>query len=126
GVREIEMIFRALHVVAHGAAAELGARGELRLAERKPIAACGANLNDTARGSRAVQRCARRTLHHLDALDVEGVEVGGRLGQNDAVDDDQRRVALVDARRRPQLDADAVSWLRRWYDRYAGDLPLNR
>ena len=43
-------------------------------------------------------------LRSADELDVR---------QNHAVDDDERRVALVDARRRAQLNADAVARLRR-------------
>src|SRR6185503_51165 len=32
------------------------------------------DLDDAGGGVRAVERCRRRTLHHLDALDVVGIE----------------------------------------------------
>ena len=120
------MILRALHVAAHRAAAVLRAKRELRLSHREPVAARRADLNDAVRRARPVQRRARRALHDFDALDIERVEIGRRLRQNHAVHDDERRRALVDARRRSELNADAVARLRRTHHRHAGDLALNR
>src|SRR4029078_832947 len=46
GVRRVEVVLRSRHVVVQRAAAELRANGELRLTQRKPVAAGGLHVNE--------------------------------------------------------------------------------
>ena len=70
-------------------------------------AALRPDLDDAGRGARPVQRRGRRALHHLDALDVQGVQVHQARAQDHPVHDVERVLATaagVDARRAPQQD----------------------
>ena len=124
------MVARPVDLASELIRADLGARGHSRGARREVGAAARADLDHARRGARSVERRGRGALHDLDALDVRCLEVGRRpregLGQDHAIDDDERRVRATDARWAPELNVGSTAGLSAGDDGDARHLALNR
>ena len=81
-------------------------RAELHALRRVPPG-LRRDVDDAVAGSRPIERRTRSALHHLDGLDVAGVQVRERAIDDHAVHDDERVLApagRVERRRPAQQD----------------------
>src|SRR5690606_20177244 len=101
------------------------AEGEARALRGQRAAPAGPDVDHARPGARAVQRGGGRALDDLDALDVEGRQVDARLREYHVVDDDERCVAAVDARRRAEEDRGLRAGPRAGHHRDARDAALH-
>src|SRR5690625_2906572 len=81
-----------------------GPEGETVLVLVEVTAPARRDLDDTTRRPRTIKRCRSRPLHHLDTLDIEGIEVDRARSEDHTIHDIEGITRTNDTRRTTEED----------------------